>query len=254
MLLVADVHGAFGPLASAVSSGEPVAILGDLVNLIDYRTSSGILADIVGREVVAAMVALRTVDPEASRRAWREAEAELGLDLPTAIADHVAASYREMAATLTGIAMDVEVIHGNVDHPELLRDHLPRGMRWAHGSTRMVDGERFGFAGGGVPRIGTPGEVDDDEMARTLERLGPVDVLCTHVPPALDMLAHDVIGGPGKGSEPVRDYLERYRPRRHYYGDVHQPRAVSMRVGSTECVNVGYFRATHRPVRHAPPG
>ena len=253
MLLVSDVHGAFGPLASAVSGGEPTVILGDLVNLIDYRTNRGILADIVGRDVVAAMVTLRTVDPDASHRAWREAEAERGLDLRRAIAEHVAASYREMAATLDGLPMDVDVIHGNVDDPDLLRAHLPPGMRWAQGTTRVVGGERFGFAGGGVPRIGTAGEVDDEEMARTLEAIGAVDVLCTHVPPAVAMLSHDVIGGPGKGSGPVRDYLDRHRPRVHYFGDVHQPRAVRMRLGATECINVGYFRATHRPVRHRPP-
>ena len=36
----------------------------------------------------------------------------------------------------------------------------------------------------------------------------------------------------------------------HILGDIHQPRATTWRLGSTICINAGYFRATGRPVRH----
>ena len=48
----------------------------------------------------------------------------------------------------------------------------------------------------------------------------------------------------------VRDYLIEHQPRYHYFGDIHQPQAVSWRVGRTLCRNVGYFRATGRVFVH----
>jgi Icc-related predicted phosphoesterase len=184
---------------------------------------------------------------------WRTVAADLDLDLRAAIRDGLEDTYRDMERIVGAVdSCELLVIHGNVDDPLTLRSHLPASMRWVQGTVVDLDGERFGFAGGGIPRSGTPGEIGDDEMAALLDGLGPVDVLCTHVPPAIPMLSADVIGGPGKGSQPVLDYLERHRPRLHYFGDVHQPRAVRLRHGATTCVNVGYFRATHRAVEHRP--
>lgn len=254
MYVVSDVHGAYGALADVVRSGHPVLVLGDLINLIDYRTNDGLLADVVGRAFVARMVQLRTIDPDAARRAWRQAQADLDIDIGAELTARMTASYGRFRAAFDGIPeADVDLIHGNVDDPELLRSHLPSGFRWSQGTTRRIGGELVGFAGGGIPRIGAAGEVDDEEMAATLEAIGPVDVLCTHVPPAIEMLSGDVIGGSGKGSRPVLDYLDRHRPRVHYFGDVHQPRAVRLAHGTTECINVGYFRATRRAWRHRSP-
>jgi len=87
-------------------------------------------------------------------------------------------------------------------------------------------------------------------MADKLDRLGRVDVLCTHVPPAITSLATDVVAGRTKGSTAVLEYLERARPPFHYFGDVHQPQASRWRLGATRCVNVGYFRATGRAMAH----
>ena len=61
--------------------------------------------------------------------------------------------------------------------------------------------------------------------------LGAVDVLCTHAAPAVPQLSYDVIGGRCKHSEAVLGYLLAHGPRWHYFGDVHQPQAVSWRVG-----------------------
>jgi hypothetical protein len=63
-------------------------------------------------------------------------------------------------------------------------------------------------------------------------------------------LSRDVIGGRLKESPAVLAYLLDHRPRWHYFGDIHQPQATSWRVGVTRSVNVGYFRATGRAVRH----
>lgn len=252
-LLVADVHGAFDALADLAESEHDIIVLGDLINLIDYRSCEGIVPDVVGAALIREIVALRMAGlDQAARSLWREASATLGVDVASGVSAGMANQYGAMAVALRGLRG--LVIHGNVDDPEMLRANLPGGMEWVDGATRTIDGEVFGFVGGGVPRIGTPGEVDDDTVRAKLVALGPVDVLCTHVPPAVPMLAEDTIGGRSKGSIPIREYLEDFAPRMHYYGDVHQPRATRMVFGSTLCVNVGYFRATHRGVVHPPHG
>ncbi|MDH3398902.1 MAG: metallophosphoesterase, partial [Acidimicrobiia bacterium] len=84
-----------------------------------------------------------------------------------------------------------------------------------------------------------------------LDRLGPVDILCSHVPPAVAALSTDVITGRVEGSSvAILRYLGRHQPAFHYFGDIHQPQASRWRVGGTRCVNVGYFRATRRAIRH----
>ena len=50
MLLVSDIHDAPEALARVADSGEPVLILGDLLNFIDYRTGEGIVAEVLGRD------------------------------------------------------------------------------------------------------------------------------------------------------------------------------------------------------------
>jgi Icc-related predicted phosphoesterase len=43
------------------------------------------------------------------------------------------------------------------------------------------------------------------------------------------------------------EYIMKYQPKYSLFGHVHQPLASRTRVGKTECVNVGHFRATKRP-------
>jgi Icc-related predicted phosphoesterase len=87
-------------------------------------------------------------------------------------------------------------------------------------------------------------------MAIKLGRLGPVDILCTHVPPDVQPLASDVVGRTSKASKEILDYLLEFEPPFHFFGDIHQPQATTWRVGNTTCINVGYFRATGRGVHH----
>jgi Icc-related predicted phosphoesterase len=252
-LVVADVHGAFSALARLVTSGDRIVILGDLINLIDYRSNVGIIPDVVGANLVKEIVALRDRDrAEEANELWQERTADLGIDVRGEIGTRMEVEYRQMRSALEGGS--VIITHGNVDDPALLRAALPDGCSYLDGSVIDIDGERFGVVGGGVPRIGSRGEVRDDDMRRKLDAMGPVDVLCSHVPPAIPMLAEDVVGGPAKGSVPLRDYVDEHRPRLHYFGDIHQPRASRLVHGHTLCVNVGYFRATGRAHIHMPPG
>lgn len=110
----------------------------------------------------------------------------------------------------------------------------------------------MGLSGEDAPTpLGVSGEVSEEDMAVKLQQLGPVDILCSHLPPAVGALQTDVITGRVEGSsEAIREYLQLHQPSFHYFGDIHQPQASRWRLGPTRCVNVGYFRATRRAVRH----
>lgn len=227
----------------------PLLVLGDLINFIDYRTNEGIVSDVSGREWVGEMVRLRTggEHEEASRR-WREHARGREHEIREAYDRRISSAYAEICAALEGA--EAYVTYGNVDRPDMLRDALPPGTRFVDAEVLVIDGTRIGMVGGGLERLGTPGEVSDDEMRSKLEALGPVDVLCTHIPPSVAPLATDVVGGMQKGSHAVLEYIEQVAPPFHYFGDIHQPQAITWRIGRTASTNVGYFRATGRVVYH----
>jgi Icc-related predicted phosphoesterase len=249
MLIVSDVHGAAAPLRRVASMGEPLLVLGDLINYIDYRTNEGIVADISGKDLVDEFVRLRADEGSAAatgfwHQHWLGREDEMH-ERYRAAAER---SYIEVCGALAGA--EAYVTYGNVDRPKMLREHLPDGVRFVDGEVVEIEGLRVGFAGGGLARIGTPGEITERDMALKLARLGPVDVLATHVAPAVAALDSDVIGGGQKGSTAILEYIETHGPAFHYFGDIHQPKATRWRIGPTTCINAGYFRATERPVRH----
>lgn len=251
MLLVSDVHGAFSALARVARSGEPLLVLGDFINFIDYRTNEGILADVLGTAFVQQVSRYRADgDYAASRRLWKERFGGDATQVREAITRAVDVQYAAVRAALEGT--EAYATYGNVDWPGLLRRSLPDGVQFVDGEAIEIEGVTVGMVGGGSPTpLGMPGEVSEGELARKLDGLGPVDVLCTHLPPAIPSLHRDVITGRLEGgSRAVLDYLRTSRPTHHYFGDIHQPQAARWRVGGTICVNVGYFRATRRPVRH----
>ena len=249
MLLVADVHGAVEAQRRVASCGEPLLVLGDFINYIDYRSNEGIVADISGQHIVEEFVRIRaTAGNVAASDFWQVEWTGRAAELQQRYDEAIEAAYLEVCGALQG--SQAYVTYGNVDRPDMLAANLPSGTRFVDAEVVEVDGLRIGFAGGGLASIGTPGEVTEGEMEAKLGQLGSVDILATHVPPAVPALACDVIGGREKGSTAILEFLEREQPAYHYFGDIHQPRATTWRVGPTACVNVGYFRATGRPVRH----
>jgi Icc-related predicted phosphoesterase len=50
-----------------------------------------------------------------------------------------------------------------------------------------------------------------------------------------------------RGSEALLDAVRATQPRYVLFGHVHQPLASRVRIGRTECINVGHFRATGTP-------
>lgn len=251
MLVVADIHGSFDALARLTATGETLVILGDLLNFVDYRTGHGIAADVFGMEfAAAAMQFRRRGDFTGSRRLWRERSAGREEEIRTRVGEAIRSQYLAMRAALDG--GNGFVTHGNVDVPDLLASHLPDGFRYVNGEAVEIDGVRVGMIGGGsTTGLNVSGEIEDEQMAALLDAVGEVDVLGTHVPPAIDALRRDVITGRLEGgSAAITDYLLRHQPEVHYFGDIHQPQASQWRVGGTRCVNVGYFRATERAVHH----
>jgi len=250
VLLVADVHGAADALAQVVAQTESLLVLGDLINFIDYRTNEGIVADVCGSEFVSEMVALRTAGLSGEARTlWHSFSQGREAELRDRYDALIEVAYDDVCSVLAGSG--AFVTYGNVDHPDKLRSHLPPDCRFIEAEVVEVDGLAVGVVGGGLPSpLGVPGEVGDDEMAQRLSGIGPVDILCTHVAPAIDPLQMDVISGQPKGSLPLLEHLQQTQPRFHYFGDIHQPQAAQWMIGDTLSRNVGYFRATGRAVRH----
>jgi Icc-related predicted phosphoesterase len=247
--LVSDVHGAVEALRRVAPGESPLIVLGDLINFIDYRDNGGIVSDVAGHDFVARVVQLRTIgDFAAARELWREHRKGREEELRQRYATAIAAAYEEICGALEDV--DSYVTYGNVDSPEVMKVHLPASARFVEAEALEIEGIRLGLVGGGVPTINSPGEITDEEMAGRLATVGPVDVLCTHVAPAICPLARDVVGGRDKGSQAVLEYILEHQPSHHYFGDIHQPQAVSWRIGRTLCRNVGYFRATGRVFHH----
>ncbi|HSJ83985.1 MAG TPA: metallophosphoesterase [Acidimicrobiia bacterium] len=249
MLVLSDIHFALEPLRRVVATGETLLILGDLVNLTDYRTGEGAVAEVLGIEFARASASARGAgDYQRMRGLWQEQVGDRADEVRAAIGEVIEAQYAEVAEALNG--GHGYVIHGNVDRPRVLERALPPGFEYVHGQTREIDGRRFGFVGGGAATpLQAEGEIPDRSMEELLGALGEVDILCTHVAPALDPLQTDVVTGRAeRGSAPLLDFIREHRPRLHLFGDVHQPQASTWRIGPTRCRNVGYFRATERAV------
>lgn len=248
--IISDVHGQVAGLRRLVEEQQgPLLILGDLINIIDYRTLEGIATDVSGREFMEELVRLRTAEDYAGAGAWWRAHAEgREQELRERYNAATVHAYREILPVLDGV--EAYVTYGNADRPDLLESMLPASCRFVDGEVVEIQGVRFGFVGGGTEALGAVGERSEPDMADKLDELGPVDVLCTHVPPAIPALMSDVIGGRMKGSEAVLRYLEEHEPGHHYFGDIHQPVATRWQHGLTTCVNVGFFRATQRAITH----
>ncbi|MFJ9552015.1 metallophosphoesterase family protein [Streptomyces erythrochromogenes] len=245
--VVSDVHGNTEALARAGDGADALICLGDLVLFLDYADHSrGIFPDLFGVENADLIVELRTQRrfDEAhalGRRLWA------GLDREQVIEDAVRRQYAEMFAAFP---RPTYATYGNVDIPMLWPEYADRhGLTVLDGQRVEIAGRVFGFVGGGLPSpMRTPYEVDVEEYAAKVEALGEVDVLCSHIPPEVPELCYDTVARRfERGSEALLAAIRRTRPRYALFGHVHQPLARRMRIGATECVNVGHFASTGRP-------
>lgn len=250
--VVADLHGAADDLRKAIPEGSTLLLLGDLLNVIDYIEMSGILVEVFSVEAVSEVASLRTagrltearsVIVERSRGREEEVRAEFSR-----------LSEAQYAEVFAALPESTYLILGNVDVPAMVDRHLEVDPHVIHANGRCFDieGETFGFIGGALPTpLNVAGEISEEEMRTKVEGLGPVDILCSHIPPAVPELCFDTLARKTeRGSEDLLTYIRDVQPRLAYFGHVHQPLVSSMWIGSTRCVNVGYFRGTKRAFPH----
>ncbi|MER6694726.1 metallophosphoesterase family protein [Streptomyces minutiscleroticus] len=244
--VVSDVHGNARDLAVAGEGADALICLGDLILFLDYADHSrGIFPDLFGEENADRIVELRTARrfEEArafGRRLWA------GLDREAATERAVRKQYAELFAAFP---TPTYATYGNVDMPALWPEYAGPGTTVLDGERVEIGGRVFGFVGGGLRTpMRTPFEIGDEEYAAKIEAVGEVDVLCTHIPPEVPELVYDTVARRfERGSRALLDAIRRTRPRYSLFGHVHQPLARRMRIGATECVNVGHFARTGKP-------
>jgi len=250
--VVSDVHGAGVELARAAEGSDVFVCLGDLILFLDYHDPArGIFADLFGADYTREYIELRTANRfDEARALSAQAWAGIGVDGQdgrwSVMQSMVRSQYEELFEALPRPAL---LTYGNVDLPDMWPDYLSDGHRVLDGEVVDMGGLRWGFVGGGLTSpMRTPFEISPEEYARKVDRLGAVDVLFTHIPPAVPELVYDVEAQRFEvGSEALLAYVREHQPRFHLFGHIHQPLVRRMRIGRTECMNVGHFHGTGRP-------
>lgn len=245
--LVSDVHGAVEPLRGAGAGADALICLGDLLCFIDYFDyDAGVFGSLFGPDAVARLVELRTARRFGEARDWSRS---LWSSLPDGRAAMDAAIDEQYAELFAAMPTPTYATYGNVDIPDRWGKHAHDGVQILDGEVVEIAGLRFGFVGGGLQTpMRTPYELSDEDYAAKVAALGPVDVLCAHIPPAVPVLTYDVIARRlERGSTALLAAVLDHQPALMFFGHVHQPLAARTRIGRTECINVGHFARTKTP-------
>jgi Icc-related predicted phosphoesterase len=250
--VVSDVHGTADALALVGEGADMLICLGDMLLFLDYADhTQGIFAELYGAENAREYIDLRTArrfDEARQLTAGIAARlsADRGADLRTLTEQAIG---RQYAALFGALAEPAYLTYGNVDVPRMWNGHLKPGHHVLDGDRVEVGGITFGLVGAGlISPYRTPNEIPEAEFAAKLDAVGEVDVLCTHIPPAVPELLYDTEARRLEtGSVALLEVIRRTQPRYALFGHVHNPLARRARIGRTECVNVGHFRATRTP-------
>ena len=246
--VISDVHGSADALARAKDGSDVLVCLGDLVLFLDYQDSrSGIFASLFGADNAERLVARRTARRfDEARTFSQDLWARLDADPREVIDAAVRGQYAELFAAMPEPAY---LTYGNVDVPRMWPDFTRAGHTVLDGEVVEIGGRTWGFVGGGLQTaMRTPNEVDDETYAAKVAAVGAVDVLACHIPPDVPELLYDVEARRfERGSAAVLEAVRATQPALVVFGHVHQPLRRRMRIGRTECVNVGHFRGTGTP-------
>jgi Icc-related predicted phosphoesterase len=246
--VVSDVHGRAEALTGAADGADALICLGDMLLFLDYADhSQGIFADLFGEQAASQYVALRTAKKFDEAREFSTGLFAGRPESRTALFEAAMAS--QYAAMFTALPEPAYLTYGNVDVPRMWEQYLKPGHHVLDGGTVELGGWTFGFVGGGLTSVyRTPYEMSEDEFRAKIEAVGEVDVLCTHIPPAVPELLYDTVARRlEKGSMALLEAIKVTQPRYSIFGHVHHPLARRTRIGVTECLNVGHFRATGAP-------
>jgi Icc-related predicted phosphoesterase len=248
---VSDVHGNIDGLARVAEKAEQLVVLGDLLDYVDYHDhGNGILGQVFGVDKVRHFASLRATGAfgalhDYNRELWDSIDDPAGV-----LADVVAARYREVVAA---VGPDALLILGNVDVAAAWEEAVGAELPNRDGQVVEVAGRRFGFVAGGSSRPGVQWRPSEQvwrplvrpaaEYEAVIAALGPVDVLCSHIPPNLAMLRYDRFPGRLEMYGPgLLEFIDQHSPQFALFGHVHQPLAQRTRRGRTECINVGHFQ------------
>jgi Icc-related predicted phosphoesterase len=252
--VVSDVHGNTEALARAGDGADVLVVLGDLIDFVDYHDySGGILGRIFGPDVVRRFAELRASTRDELRSFARSLWAKI--ENPAAVIEQeVRAQYERLFRSLTAPTFATP---GNVDLPHLWPEYVGDVVTVCDGAVADIGGVRVGFVGGGLLPAGVrpsgnsvwmPYMRTYQDYADAVLGLTEVDVVASHIPPAVPELCYDVVARhPEHGSPQLLELIDRERPELALFGHVHQPLAPRTRIGRTECVNVGHFQRTETP-------
>jgi Icc-related predicted phosphoesterase len=246
--VVSDVHGSVDALSRASDGADVLVCLGDLVLFLDYQdVGGGIFADLFGAEAATRLIALRSAKEFEKARAWSRSLWEALGEPPQVV---IQRKVREQYASLFAVMPDPTYLtYGNVDVPSLWPEFVRPGHTVLDGQTALIGGRTWGFVGGGLQTpMRTPYEISEDDYAAKVAAVGAVDVLACHIPPDVPELLYDVEARRfERGSAATLDAIRDTQPGLVLFGHVHQPLQARVRIGKTECVNVGHFRGTGSP-------
>lgn len=249
--IITDIHGEYGALASELAPGDTAVLLGDYLNMIDFQTLDGILTQVFPKQLVAATLAvMASNESEIMHRAVRDS-----IKMPASVQEKLTSLMRQgYVEFFKAIPCRGFMLFGNTDDPALLNELNQGDTEIMKAAKAEIGGELFGFISGvpaGRRSVGLPGEVPEEEFDEMVESLGPVDVLCTHFPPAITEMTWDVVADRDEyGSHKLLSYIEKHKPRIHYFGHVHNPRVREMMHGPTKLINAGFFRAHRKALEH----
>ena len=244
MIFISDIHHGLDSLDNLPRDKGPIVILGDLINWIDYRNGDGIAKDVFGEENVQELIELRKKhDFSKRKKMWEQLFSEDKKLKQQQIQDSIQRQYVEVFDKLKNF--EVYLIPGNVDSIDILEETKTKNITNIDGQVLIYKKIKIGFAGGGVPTpINARGEITEEAFESKLQNLGDIDIICTHAPPYVDELITDVITNKKEqGWKVLKKFIEDIQPKFSIFGDVHQPKAYEWKIGSTQCINVGYFRS-----------
>lgn len=248
---MSDIHGEYEELARQLSHADTAILLGDYLNLIDFSNLGGILAEVYTREEIQyALHGFSKGKTGISKRTIRDINGA-NSEKHERLRELIIESYERFFKSLN---CECILLFGNTDDPGLMKSISRGRAEIIRCGVRNIDGQSFGFASGspeGPWTVGLPGEMPVDEYRSMIRSLGRVDILCTHYPPAIQSLTWDDVAMRDEaGSPDLLHYIREFKPEKHYFGHVHNPRCSTLVYGSTACVNVGFFKEGKKAFVH----
>lgn len=151
-----------------------------------------------------------------------------------------------------GLVPRLLAVSGNMDSPAIDARLDELGVALDSRGVAFGDVGVFGVSAAPVSPLLTPYELEEDELARRIERGWEAvadcrtTIFCPHAPPARTSCDR-LRDGRHVGSEAVRAFIDRAQPTFALCGHIHEARG-SDRVGRTQVVNPGPVASGHHAV------